>query len=296
MKAPHVSVVLPMFNAERYIDRCLKALVTQSYPRDRYEILLVDNNSTDGSREIARKYPQVRLLSEPKQGAYAARNCGVKNARGEILAFIDPDCVASTDWLVELTAPFGERATGLVHGRRIFGNGSSLVSLIAAYETEIAAYIFSGTAERGFFGYTNNMAVRRDIFEQCGPFLETARGADSVFVQRVVDRYSPGVLRYAREACVDHLEITSLREWLRKKRLYGRSFENHRAERLASGSLTIRERSLLLGLTVERRHYSQTQRALLLGAVWMGNLSFRYGRLRGRHPKWRLGNSSAAKS
>ena len=89
-----VSVVVPMLNVEAYLERCLVSLANQANPGAGVEVLVVDNGSTDGSPEIARRFEgKVRLLREPVRGAYRARNHGVAAARGDIVAFTDADCV-----------------------------------------------------------------------------------------------------------------------------------------------------------------------------------------------------------
>ena len=95
------SIVVPFFNAEPFIERCIEGVLGQSYSSDRYEVLMVDNNSTDGSAAIVRRHSRVKLIQESEQGSYAARNRGVIEARGEILAFTDPDCVPRRNWLEE---------------------------------------------------------------------------------------------------------------------------------------------------------------------------------------------------
>ena len=99
-----ISVVVPFYNAARYIEDCIKALLAQTYSSTRYEIIMVDNNSIDGSAELVRKYSSIRLLVEPKQGSYAARNRGVAAANGTIIAFTDADCVPAADWLEQIAA------------------------------------------------------------------------------------------------------------------------------------------------------------------------------------------------
>ena len=84
-----ISIVVPVHNEERLIEGCLRALLALDYPRDRYEIIVVDNNSTDRSREIVERFPEVKLLSEKQQGDFAARNRGLSEAKGEIIAFTD---------------------------------------------------------------------------------------------------------------------------------------------------------------------------------------------------------------
>lgn len=113
-----ISVVVPFYNAEKYIEKCAEALLTQSYPTTRYEIIMVDNNSTDRSVDLIKKYPRIKLLSQQKQGSYAARNQGVAASKGTILAFTDADCVPSSDWLQKTRAALHtigtKRASGVV--------------------------------------------------------------------------------------------------------------------------------------------------------------------------------------
>src|SRR5678815_1507408 len=114
------SIVVPFFNAERYIERCARALLAQAYPAERYEILMVDNNSTDSSARIVRGFDRVRLLQESEQGSYAARNRGIDQARGDIVTFTDPDCEPRKDWLEQIGRAMDGPGTQLVLGDRLF--------------------------------------------------------------------------------------------------------------------------------------------------------------------------------
>jgi glycosyltransferase involved in cell wall biosynthesis len=96
--APRVSVVVAAYNAARTLPACLESLTRLNYPD--YEVLLVDDGSTDGTREVARKFPSVRYFRlEENQGLSVARNSGTDLATGEIVAFTDADCRADADWL-----------------------------------------------------------------------------------------------------------------------------------------------------------------------------------------------------
>ena len=81
-----VSVIVPFYNAEPYIDACCEALLAQQFAAAEYEIIMIDNNSDDCSREIVGRYPRITLLQQRRQGAYAARNTGLRAASGEIVA------------------------------------------------------------------------------------------------------------------------------------------------------------------------------------------------------------------
>lgn len=99
---PFVSIIVPVYNGRRTIDALLTSLLALDYPADRHEILIVDNKSTDDTRERIQRYP-VTLLEETEiQSSYAARNRGIEAAKGEILAFTDADCVVEPTWLKRL--------------------------------------------------------------------------------------------------------------------------------------------------------------------------------------------------
>jgi len=102
---PFITVIIPFFNAEQYIEKCIQSLLAQSYSQDSYEIIMINNNSTDASSAIVQRYPEITALEEKKQGSYAARNLGILRAKGEIIAFTDSDCVPHVDWLQHIPKP-----------------------------------------------------------------------------------------------------------------------------------------------------------------------------------------------
>lgn len=111
---PFVSIVIPVFNEERYLSACLDSLVKIEYPIDSYEIIIVDNGSTDRSVEIASNY-NVKIISKPKVKVGGVRNYGVKQSKGEIIVFLDSDCLVEPWWLshgVELITKQGFDAVG----------------------------------------------------------------------------------------------------------------------------------------------------------------------------------------
>jgi cellulose synthase/poly-beta-1,6-N-acetylglucosamine synthase-like glycosyltransferase len=156
----YVSIVVPVYNGERTIEECIKSLLDLEYPKEKYEIIVVDNNSTDNSIEIAKKYP-VRLLYEGKQSSYAARNLGIKNTKGEIVAFTDADCIADKGWLKQLVKNFEEKTTAGVGG-------------------EILAYPPENIIER--YSVKSNILSQKSFFEfklanLKMPFIATANAA-----------------------------------------------------------------------------------------------------------------------
>ena len=86
------------------MDRCLASLDSLNYPN--YEVVVVNDGSTDKTREIAERYGRIRLINQENQGLSAARNVGLSAATGEIIAYTDCDCMADPDWLTHLAARF----------------------------------------------------------------------------------------------------------------------------------------------------------------------------------------------
>lgn len=275
-----ISVIVPFYNAGKYIEKCAEALLAQSYPPTRYEIIMVDNNSTDRSVDLLRKYPRIKVLSQRKQGSYAARNQGVAAAKGDILAFTDADCVSSPDWLQKARAALCSPGVEIIQGGRLYGVESLALSMLAAYEAERAAYTFSGEPSGLYYGYTNNMAVRRSLFDRCGPFLEISRGADSIFVNKVIENCSCKVIRYVPDACIRHLELISVWNYLRKRIIHGRSLQqNYPRRKSTHRPLSIAERLLIIRRTIQRKRYSLPQSLCLMSLVLLGMLCFSSGRL-----------------
>src|SRR5688572_1543548 len=94
-----VSVIIPVYNDRARLQTCLDALHRQTYPAERYEVIVVDNGSREPLDDLMQTYPRARLEHEAQPGSYAARNRGIACARGEILVFTDADCVPAAQWL-----------------------------------------------------------------------------------------------------------------------------------------------------------------------------------------------------
>lgn len=109
---PEISVVVTCFNEEKTIGECLASLMNQSYPEDRYEIVVADGNSTDKTLDVVRSFdrgmPRVAWVVEPRKGTAAGRNAGIAAARFELVAFIDADCEAPKAWLMTLATSYLE--------------------------------------------------------------------------------------------------------------------------------------------------------------------------------------------
>src|SRR5262249_23591812 len=211
-------------------------------------------NSTDRSAAIVKQYSRVKLIAENKRGAYAARNKGIREAQGKIIAFTDADCVPSHAWLTEIESALVDPSVGIVIGSHQLAKDSFLLSLLEDYEGEKNDYIFSSEIKELYYGYARNMIIRKSLFDEVGPFVERARGSDVIFVHRCVDRYSCAAVRYAPQVRVRHLEIENAREYFHKVFIYGRSSQHYR-KIVPATPLTTRDRFLIFRRTVQSHSY-----------------------------------------
>jgi cellulose synthase/poly-beta-1,6-N-acetylglucosamine synthase-like glycosyltransferase len=112
---PSISIILPVMNAAGTIKDSLDSLMKLDYDKDKLEIIVVDGNSTDGTRKIVEEYP-VTLVEEEGRGLNAARNTGIRWSTGEIIAFTDGDCVVPPDWARSIVKNFRDPFVGFVGG------------------------------------------------------------------------------------------------------------------------------------------------------------------------------------
>jgi glycosyltransferase involved in cell wall biosynthesis len=275
-----VSVIVPFYRAEPFIGACLDGLLAQEAMPDPIEFLMVDNNSGDRSAEIVAAVddPRVRLLVETTQGAYAARNRALREARGDMVVFTDPDCVPEPRWIQELLAPMADDSVGIVMGRVLPGNATPALRWLSEYETTREAHVLGSGEADLYFGRTNNMAVRRSVLDAIGPFVERMRGSDTLFVQNAVRKFTTGVLAYRESARVRHLEIRSLTDYLKKVAVYGRSSRQSRIQLEVIDRDTQRR---LVDETCRNAGYGPGVRLALLGILGLEGLSWRYGRWQG---------------
>src|SRR5436305_10594596 len=110
-KQLQISVIIPAYNAESTIGACVESVLAQQ-TLERFEVIVVDDGSTDGTAATAADYPGVRVLLQPNAGASAARNYGAREAIGWMLLFIDADCVATPGWLDALAGALRAGADG----------------------------------------------------------------------------------------------------------------------------------------------------------------------------------------
>lgn len=275
--SPAISVIVAFRDVRPYLAGCIASLLDQTLPPDAYELVFVDDGSTDGGSEVVAEQPGIRLLSERRRGVYAARNRGLREAKGGILAFTDPDCHVERDWLERIAAALPVPEAGIVLGHRLAATDGGLLSLLMAYESEKAAFVTSRGVGGLIFGHANNMALSRSVMECVGPFPEIPRGGDTVLVQRAVATYGCRVVRFLPDLRVRHLEVSTIGGYYGKARIYGGSNE-HLSSLVGFRSLRTSERWEVFRRTVSAQNLSAARGALLLAALVPGWLCYEWGR------------------
>lgn len=271
-----ISVIVPVLNTAHYLEGAIAALEAQDYPRDRYELIFVDNGSIDGSLGILSHHPRIRVFQQPEGGAYAARNRGVREARGDLLAFTDSDCYPVPGWLHAIERGFDDPTRHVLLGSRIPLVENTWVHLVSSYENKKAELVCGSEDPLLYFGYTNNMAVRREAMEELGPFVERARGSDTIFIRTVVEALSCAAVDYCHGMAVRHAELESIRVYYGKVRIYGRSRKAHRHIAMVR-PLTQKERLRVFWDATRKRPALDTAQLfvlLVVGSIawWWGGL------------------------
>lgn len=211
------SVIVPAYNAGDTIGRCIEALLKQSSQDGRYEIIVVDDGSTDNTPEVVQSFSGVRFFQQDRQGPASARNLGARKARGDFILFTDADCEPVPEWAERLLAPLRE--------------GNNIVGAKGAYLTRqrelISRFVqleyeekYERMAKERFIDFvdTYSAAYRREIFLQEGgfdPSFPTPSVEDQELSFRLAEKGYKMV--FVPEAKVYHQHPSSLIDYLLRK-------------------------------------------------------------------------------
>jgi cellulose synthase/poly-beta-1,6-N-acetylglucosamine synthase-like glycosyltransferase len=206
-----VAVIIPAYNEATFIGRTIVSIKAQDYPSDKVKIVVVDNGSTDGTADIAKK-AGANVINFPKGKVGAVRNFGVENSQNDIVAFIDADCIAGPRWLSEAVHLLEDPSIGAVGGIYLLSESPTWV-------------------EKAFVGFPDakdmeadslpggSMIMRRDTFLTIGRFSETLSAAEDDEISKRIQSYGYRIL--TRRACaVIHLGYPKTLYGMFKKQLW----------------------------------------------------------------------------
>lgn len=218
-QAPKISVVVACYNGERTLRFCLESLKALNYPD--YEIILVDDGSTDSTQTIAAQFPNVRYFRHPQNaGLSAARNTGIAAAVGEIVAFTDCDCRADEDWLYYLAAGLVDSEFAGVGGPNLLPPDDSPVAAAVMVSPGGPAHVMLTDRQAEHIPGCN-MAFYKTALEQIGGFdpIFTKAGDDVDICWRLQQAgYEIG---FSPAAFVWHYRRSTVAAYLKQQRGYG---------------------------------------------------------------------------
>jgi glycosyltransferase involved in cell wall biosynthesis len=233
MKQPTFSVIIPAYGRPRQLTNCLQALAHLHYPREQFEVIIVDDGSMLPLDEvIAAFYDQldVTLLKQAHAGPAAARNTGAAHAKGQFFVFTDDDCLPALDWLQTLQLRLATTPNQIIGGQTrnaLPANPYSTASQVII--DMVYAYYNADPGQARFFA-SNNLALPAIRFHAIGGFDATFTTSED---RELCDRWRHHGygMTYAPEVIVYHAHALTLHTFWRQHFNYGRgAFHFHEAQ------------------------------------------------------------------
>ncbi len=231
-KQPFFSIIVPTFNRPSPLTHCLQSLERLDYPRDRFEVIVVDDGSESPAKVVVSPFSNrlnVTLIAQTHSGPAIARNEGATHAKGDLLAFTDDDCTPAAEWLKALAVRFNETPDNMIGGRTLnlfLHNPFSTASdLLIRY---LYTYYNANPDQARFFA-SNNLTLSKVAFHQIGGFEKVfprAGAEDREFCERWLRHGFR--MAYAPEALIYHAHRLTLHSFFRQQFNYGRgAFQFH---------------------------------------------------------------------
>lgn len=199
-----VSIIIPVYNDSQRLRQCLSLLENQTYPKTWYEVIVVDNNSTENLKPIVAQFSQAKYVFEATPGSYCARNRGLAIAKGTILGFTDSDCAPESDWIAKGVAQILTHPNcGFVAGRIDFSfqdpdNPTPAELYDSLHFLQQEKYV-----KDAHFGATANLFTTPQVFATIGPFNATLKsGGDREWGERVYAAGYPQI--YGADVAIAH--------------------------------------------------------------------------------------------
>jgi GT2 family glycosyltransferase len=235
---PFFSIVIPSYNRPERLANCLESFIRLDYPRDRFEVIVVDDGSEPSLEPVVVSFSSqlhLTFIRQANAGPAKARNAGAAKAKGEFLAFTDDDCTPTPDWLKTLSARFTTAPDCLVGGKTLNALPDKLYSTASQTLTDFLYQYYLRDFNQPNFFASNNFATPREQFQALGGFdtsFPLAAGEDREFCDRWLEQGYKMI--YANEVQVYHAHQLSLPTFWRQHFNYGRGafyFHQARAQR-----------------------------------------------------------------
>ena len=207
-----ISLIIPARNEEKNIRRCLESIQKQSYPVSKFEVIIVDDHSTDGTADVVRNFPISNVLlvdlkdhlQDNKVNSFKKKAIatGIAHASGELIVTTDADCEMHPDWLFSLAAFHTEKKAAFIAAPVRMHGPKTLLSIFQALDFLTLQGITAASVYSRFHNMCNgaNLAYPKSVFNEVGGFSgidHIASGDDMLLMQKIADRY-PEKIFYLR--------------------------------------------------------------------------------------------------
>jgi glycosyltransferase involved in cell wall biosynthesis len=265
---PVFSIIIPTYDRPQQLAICLTALTRLDYPRDRFEVIIVDDGSPSPLDAVVAPFKQqlaIKLIRQTNAGPATARNDGADRAQGQFLAFTDDDCQPGSNWLQALTEKFSEFPAAVLGGQTVNQLTNNIYAIASQLLLDYIYGYYNSDFDRSTFFASNNLAIAAEQFQLVGRFdrsFPLAAAEDREFCDRCLnlDRQ----LVYVPSAQISHAHHLTLVRFSRQHFNYGRGafhFHKIRSQRNLQQikvepltfyfqllSYPLRDRSLWIGL------------------------------------------------
>ncbi len=222
-----ISVVVPARNEEHHIENLLNALRSQTYPAEYFEVIVVDDQSTDGTAEKVRQFPGVKLISLPADAINSykkkAITTGIGTAGGELLVTTDADCIPPPRWLETIAAFYMEKRSVAIAGPVVINGGRSFIEIFQSMDFMILQGITAATVHRNSLSMANgaNLAYRKDAFDAVEGFsgIDRIASGDDMLLVHKLSRKFPGQYHYllSPDAIVPTAAVKTIRSFFSQR-------------------------------------------------------------------------------
>ncbi len=243
---PRISIVIPVYNAISTISLCLESIRKLDYPQDKLEVIVVDNGSDDGSDEIAKKFEVLFFYDTSMKSSYQARNTGIVNSSGDLLAFTDSDCIVSSDWLINLIKDWDDKSIGCFAGEILSYEPKTLVE---KFSDRWEVLRQNSVLKHPYMPYTTtaNSAYRKEVFNRVGLFNpQLLSGGDADLSWRM-QKETDLKIKFIPDAVIYHRHRTNVIDLYKqfKKYEYGQLLLHQRYPDMRVATVKERKSELL---------------------------------------------------
>jgi lipopolysaccharide/colanic/teichoic acid biosynthesis glycosyltransferase/glycosyltransferase involved in cell wall biosynthesis len=267
-----ISVIIPVKDGEQTLDRCLQAVIQQQGHDIPYEVIIVDDGSSDDTVSIAQQY-DVHVLSQPNGGPAAARNTGAKLARGDLLVFLDADCEPTPGWLAALLAALENPE--IVAAKGVYRTRQQ--APVARFVQQEYVHKYRRLKRQRYIDFidTYSAIYRRNVFVQNGGFDTTFTGATAEDADLSFRLARKGYkMAFAPQAVVYHQHDENLKQYVQRKFGYGywRAYIYNRMPEKAGGD-SHTPRSLRWQIPLFGLGFAALLATLFVPQAWMAALA-----------------------